>query len=290
LELPNYQGETIVIQKVVILIVGAFFLFLSGTVMGETSMLVNVQSLAVVLGGTVFSALLAFPLKTLEDLIKSLRKVFQHKETDHHALIRCLERLARAARLHGVKALEAEGRDLENDFLRKGVELVADGYDQFEIRNIMEKEYELYFSWKESQITILDTMAKLAPVFGFLGTIMGLVEVLGNLGDPAQIGKGMALALLTTFYGLMFANFLFMPMSKKLSEHIKAEATVLSVIVEALMGIAEQKNARGISHRLQSYLNINQTAQPPATSTRPEKPDSGIRIPFGKLVMRRHSG
>jgi chemotaxis protein MotA len=100
----------------------------------------------------------------------------------------------------------------------------------------------------------------------------------------------MALALLTTFYGLLLANFLFMPMSKKLSEHTKAEATVLSVIVEALMGIAEQRNAKGISYRLQSYFNVNQGVTPATESSGSEKPLSGIRFPFDKLAMRRRSG
>jgi chemotaxis protein MotA len=290
LGLQNEKGGLVVIQKVVMLMVGVFFVILSGTVMGETSTLVNIESLAVVLGGAVFSALLAFPLKTIEDLIKSLKRVFHHKETDHQGLIRYLERLARVARLHGAKALEAEAREVDNEFLRKGIELVADGYDHFEVRNIMEKEYELYVSRKESQITILDTMAKMAPVFGFLGTIMGLVEVLGNLSDPAQIGKGMALALLTTFYGLLLANLLFLPLSKKLSEHTKTEATILSIMVEALMGIAEQKNAKSISHRLQSYLNVNQSPHVVTDGPEQDKTDSGIRIPFGKLSLRRNSG
>jgi chemotaxis protein MotA len=279
-----------VVQKVLMVMVGLFLLFVSGTIVGETSILTNMKSMAVVLGGAVFSVLLAFPLKTIEDLIKSLKGIFPHKETDHQGLIRYLERLARVARLQGAKALEAEARKTDNEFLKKGIELVADGYDHFEIRNIMEKEYELYVSRKESQITILDTMAKMAPVFGFLGTIMGLVEVLGNLSEPAQIGKGMALALLTTFYGLLLANFLFLPLSKKLSEHTKNEAVILSIMVEALMGIAEQKNAKSISHRLQSYLNVNQTPHIRAENAESSKTDSAIRMPLGKLILRKNSG
>ena len=278
------------IQKVLMVMVGLFLVFLSGTIVGETSVLMNMKSMAVVLGGAMFSALLAFPLKTIEDLIKSLKSVFHYKEKDHEDLIRYLERLARVARLHGAKALEVEARKADNEFLKKGIELIADGYDHFEVRNIMEKEYELYVSRKESQINILDTMAKMAPVFGFLGTIMGLVEVLGNLSEPAQIGKGMALALLTTFYGLLLANFLFLPISKKLSEHTKNEATILSIMVEALMGVAEQKNAKSISHRLQSYLNVNQAPHIVADGPERNKVDSGIRIPLGKLILRRNGG
>ena len=150
---------------------------------------------------------------------------------------------------------------MANIFLRKGVELVADGYDRFDIRNIMERDYELYFSQKESQINILNTLAKLAPVFGFVGTIIGLINVLSEMGNPEHIGKGMALALLTTFYGLLFANFLFLPLAKKLSEHIKAEATALNVILDGIMDIADLKNSRSISHRLTSYLDVEKISQ-----------------------------
>jgi chemotaxis protein MotA len=121
----------------------------------------------------------------------------------------------------------------------------------------MEKDYELYFSRKESQVNVLNTLAKLAPVFGFVGTIIGLINVLNHVEDPAQIAKGMALALLTTLYGILLANFLFYPLSKKLSEYTKAETTVLNLILEGIMDIAEQKTSASISHRLNSYLGVN---------------------------------
>ncbi|MGD1968929.1 MAG: MotA/TolQ/ExbB proton channel family protein, partial [Desulfobacterales bacterium] len=164
-------------------------------------------------------------------------------------------------RRHGLVALENARKELDNVFLQKGIELVVDGYDRYEIRNILEKDYELYFSRKASQVNILNTLAKLAPVFGFVGTILGLINVLNSMEDPALIGKGMALALLTTLYGILLANFLFFPLSKKLSEYTKAEATVLNIILQGIMDIAEQKTSKSISHRLNSYLDINQLSR-----------------------------
>jgi len=86
---------------------------------------------------------------------------------------------------------------------------------------------------------------------------MGLINVLNNVEDPAHIAKGMALALLTTLYGILLANFLFFPLSKKLSEHAKDEAIILNLILEGVMDIAEQKTSKSISHRLNSYLGVN---------------------------------
>lgn len=232
------------------------FMLISGNVWGETSLLMNLKSGFLVLGGTLMSACLAFSAKTLKDLLNSLQWIRENREIDHDALIREISSMAYISRMNGVKALEKAGAGADNFFLRRGIELVVDGYDRFEIRNILEKEYELYFARKESQAGVLNTMSRLAPVFGFVGTLIGLIQVLGHMGEPAEIGEGMAVALLTTLYGLLFANFLFLPLAKKFSEHTRNEATVFNVILEGIVDIAEQKNSKAISHRLQSYVTM----------------------------------
>ena len=245
------------IKKLLLPIGLLFFIITSQSVIDGTSILMNLKSILLVTAGTLLSAFIAFPFKTFRDLFKSLRVVFRQQETDNEPLVKELERLALIWRRHGLVALENARKELDNVFLQKGIELVVDGYDRYEIRNILEKDYELYFSRKASQVNILNTLAKLAPVFGFVGTILGLINVLNSMEDPALIGKGMALALLTTLYGILLANFLFFPLSKKLSEYTKAEATVLNIILQGIMDIAEQKTSKSISHRLNSYLDIN---------------------------------
>ncbi len=245
------------LQKIILLIGLLLFIILSGNAIENTSIMLNLKSAMLVMAGTFLSAFIAFPMKTFRDLFKSLIAVYKQEETDNEPLVQEMEKLAVIWRRHGIVALENARDRLENVFLNKGIELVIDGYNRYDIRNIMEKDYDLYFSRKESQVNVLNTLTKLAPVLGFVGTIMGLINVLNNVEDPAQIGKGMALALLTTLYGILLANFLFFPLSKKLSEHTKAEATVLNIILEGVMDIAEQKTSKSISHRLKSYLGIN---------------------------------
>lgn len=237
------------------------FITMSESVIDGTSIMMNLKSVLLVTAGTLLSAFIAFPLQTFRDLFKSLKVVFRQQETANEPLVKELERLALIWRRYGLVALEKARKGVDNVFLQKGIELVVDGYDRYEIRNIMEKDYELYFSRKESQVNILNTLAKLAPVFGFVGTILGLINVLNSMEDPALIGKGMALALLTTLYGILLANFLFFPLSKKLSEYTKAEATVLNIILEGIMDIADQKTSKSISRRLNSYLDINQLSR-----------------------------
>ena len=243
------------LQKFILLIGIVLFMILSGNAIENTSIMLNLKSALLVTAGSLLSAFIAFPMKTFRDLFKSLLSVYRQEATDNEPLVQEMEKLAVIWGRHGIIALENAKNTIENVFLNKGIELVIDGYNRFDIRNIMEKDYELYFSRKESQVNVLNTLAKLAPVFGFVGTIMGLIKVLNNVEDPALIGKGMALALLTTLYGLFF------PLAKKLSEHAKTEATVLNIILEGVMDIADQKTSKSISHRLNSYIGINHLSQ-----------------------------
>jgi len=244
-------------QRLILAAGAVIFLFVTGSVLGETSLAVNLQSFFMVLGGTLLSALLAFPLPTFTDLVRSLKHMYRRTSPDFSHTIQQITTLARIRRSSGPRELSAQGEKADNLFLRKGIDLIADGYSLYEIQFIMEKEYDLYFSSKESQINILNTMAKIAPAFGFLGTVLGLINILHTMADPASIGKGMSLALLTTLYGLLFTNLLFLPTARKLSEHVKSEATLLNIVLEGLLGIAESKNPVAIAHRLKSYLDAN---------------------------------
>jgi chemotaxis protein MotA len=242
------------IQKMILAAGIILFLCLAVTIVGETSMILNFKSGLLVFGGTWIIGFLSFPHKVHRDLFKTLYAVFRFPETDCQNLIKQIVRLSRIKRLYGKFALEKESDNIENSFLRKGSELIVDGYDPYEIHKIMEKEYELYFSQKESLINILDTFQKLAPAIGFVGTIMGLIDVLSNIGTPLEMGRGMAIALLTTLYGLLFANFVFLPLSKKLSEHIRAESILLYIILEGVLDISRDKNSKAIAYRLESYI------------------------------------
>jgi chemotaxis protein MotA len=165
----------------------------------------------------------------------------------------------------------------------------VDGYDPYEIHKIMEKEYEIYFSRKESLINILDTFQKLSPAIGFVGTIMGLIDVLSNIGTPLAMGRGMAIALLTTLYGLLFANFVFLPLSKKLSEHIRTESILLYIILEGVLDISRDKNSRAVAYRLQSYIRNHHSVHEdvPEYSDRKEQPVS--LTPLQKLMARKQN-
>ena len=249
--------------QVIMIAAGAIIcLFLTGNTIGEISEVANLKSALLVLGGTLMCTFLAFPVKTFRGLIKSLMEVFRYEETKHKDLLLQIESLAHVRWFYGIRELEEDSKRTHNPFLRRGIELVVDDYDRYEIRDIMDKDYELYFSNKTSQVHLLRTLAKLAPAFGFIGTIIGLISVLNNMGVPAEIGKGMSLALLTTLYGSLISNILFLPLAKKLSEHTKAEITQLNIIMEGVMDISDKRNPKAIAHRLQGYLGVHDLTCP----------------------------
>jgi chemotaxis protein MotA len=265
------------------------FLGLSSKLVGETSMILNLKSGILVLGGTIVIGFLSFPMKSYKDLFKTLIVIFRRKELDYRILVKDIARLSRINRLYGKLALEKEAHRIKNFFLRKGIDLIVDGYDPFEIHKIMEKEYEMYFSRKESLVSILNTLQKLAPVIGFLGTIIGLINVLNHLGSPVDMGKGMSIALLTTLYGLLIANFLFLPLQKKLSEHLKIESALLYVIIEGVIDISQDKNSRAIAYHLQSYMENCQGRQKDLFESQVPTKWAASPSPMEKLTAERQN-
>lgn len=256
-------------QKAIIAGGVLFFLILTGSSLGGIDIVTNLKSCLVVLGGTLLCGLLAYPLQTFRDLRVSLRGVRENRVPDYEGLVRQIENLARLRRVSGPRELADAGEQLNNAFLRRGIELVADGYGRTEILSIMEKEFEFYLSGRETQVSLLNTLARFAPSFGFVGTIIGLINILQQMSDPSLLGPGMAMALLTTLYGLLFANLCFLPLAKKLAEQLRREAMFLNIILEGLLDIAASKNPISIGHRLRSSVHPQRDGAVPARSSAP---------------------
>ena len=265
------------------------FVGLLATTANNAFLILNLKSGILVLGGTLLIGFLAFPLKSYKDLFSTTYNVFRRHETDYQKLVQHIERLSRINRRYGNLMLEKELSYIENLFLRKGIELVVDEYDPYEIHNIMEKEYELYFSRKESLVSIVNTLQKIAPAIGFVGTIIGLIDVLGNMADPSVMGRGMAIAMQTTLYGLLIGNFLFLPLAKKLSAHIKEEAKLLYIILEGLLDIAKNRNPKAVTYRLQSYLRNYCGVQEYALESRKNTERKTARNPLHKMIARKQN-
>ena len=220
---------------------------------GDIALFVNPIGLLLVVGGTLAGVFLAFPLDTMRDLWHQLASLARRKVLTNQELETTFYDLARLQRAEGALALEEPARAKGNPFLELGVNLVVDGLKPFEIRERLEQEFEFFFSRRSAQRAVLSLMGRLAPALGLAGTMIGLIRMLHTVKDPAAVAEGMSVALLTTFYGIMLANLLILPLERKLSELTRAEAVEMTLITEGVMGLALGLNGAAIQARLSSF-------------------------------------
>ncbi len=226
-------------------------------IIGNIPMLVNLKSLLLVLLGTLIGGLLSIPANTFAGFRQDLSACFRRQTTDSEVLIRQIVALARVHHVLDIRDLVKRYRALENPFLRRGLSQLLDHNDRSRVEETMEKEVSLYLSGLHSHLAAIHHFARLAPVFGFVGTIIGLINVLNNMGDTTQIGHGMAISLLTTFYGLLVANFLFMPLANKLAAHIQRETLIQNIVIEGVLAIYDKCMPTEILHRLSSFIETD---------------------------------
>lgn len=250
------------------------FGFLARDIVGEIPLWVNLKSGALVLAGTLIGGLLSIPVGGFRDFLRSIGASLKRRSADLDGLIRQVVGQARLHRLCDLRELSVRLRMVEDSFLRRGLRQVMDNGDRVQVEERMVKETTLHLSTLRSHLAAINHFTRLAPVFGFVGTIIGLINVLNHMGDASQIGQGMAISLLTTFYGLLLANFLFAPLAGKLRAHIDRETLRLNIVVDGVLAICDGRPALEIAHRLQSYIRTDDAA---IASQGAGKPFSGFK-------------
>ena len=247
-----------------LLMIGLVFFFLfARNVMGDIPLLVNFRSGALVLVGTIVGGTLAFPVHTLRGFFTSLVDSLKPRPKTVEDLISQIIVLARLQRVAGLGEMNRKINAVPNPVLRRGFQMILDNFDPPRVEMMLGKEINLYLDQLQTQLNVINRLARLAPVFGFVGTIIGLINVLNHIGSSAQIGQGMATALLTTFYGLLFANFVFLPIAGKFAEHIRREALMLNVVFDGVVAVCNQRPPLEIAHSLKSYAEVDFSTPPP---------------------------
>jgi chemotaxis protein MotA len=188
-------------------------------------------------------------------MFKILGLAFNVPNYDLKGIITKLMSFSDKARREGLLALEEELEDLDNEYMKKGLRLVVDGTDGAIIRDLLEIEMAQVAGRHAAKIGVLNMWATLAPGFGMLGTVIGLIAMMKNLEDKASVGPNMALALITTLYGSIVANALLMPMTAKLKTQDGAEAAVMEMVIEGILSIQAGDNPRILAMKLLSYLD-----------------------------------
>ena len=232
------------------------FVFIIGGIIttGKLNSYIHIPSISIVLGGTFAATLASFPLKKFLNTSRVIKKAFYYKETSPDDVIGEVIALANVARKEGLLSLEEYAENLDDEFLQKGIMLIVDGTDPDLVRNILETELVFLEERHSDGQSIFETMGTYAPAFGMIGTLIGLINMLRYLDDPSTIGPNMSVALVTTFYGSILANLIFLPMAQKLKIRSKDEVLVKELMVEGLLSIQAGENPRIIEEKLKTFI------------------------------------
>jgi len=234
-------------------LVSCFGLIIGAVLLGGSlTAFVDIPSACIVIGGTVAVTFIMYPMGTVFGAIKVMMKAFFAKAPKPLELTDKVVELAELARKESLVALEKA--TVEDPFLKKGVLLVADGTEENLVRSILETEINFMKQRHRQGQGIFKSMGAMAPAFGMIGTLVGLVNMLQSLDDPASIGPAMAVALLTTFYGAVLANVVFLPIATKLGERSAEDTLYMEITVEGVVAILNGENPRIVKDKLEAYL------------------------------------
>lgn len=219
---------------------------------GEASIFFNAPSLLIVVGGTSMAVLIKFSVLQFLRAFKVAGRAFRFRSDDPLELIDQTVLLAQAARKDGLLALESY--QVDNPFLRQGIQLVVDGHEPALVKKVLGQEIDLSIQRAEEGEHVFRAIGDVAPAMGMIGTLIGLVQMLSHMDDPQRIGPAMAIALLTTLYGAVIANAVAIPIADKLANRNAEERLNRTLIVEGLLSIQEGLNPRVIGELLKTYL------------------------------------
>ncbi len=228
---------------------------------GSPATFVDVPSVAITIGGMLCSTLIHFSLPQFLGIFSVIKKTIITRVPSPSELIQRMADYATINRRDGALALEQEIGKIGDAFFAKGLQLLVDGQNPDDIRDLLSLEIQYLQDRHATGKKILEYMGAAAPAFGMIGTLIGLVQMLKNLTSPDQIGAGMAVALLTTFYGAILANLVFLPLAGKLGLYSKAETTAKEMIVEGVCCIAKGDNPTVVREKMQVFVSQSKRAE-----------------------------
>jgi chemotaxis protein MotA len=232
---------------------------------GGVGIFIDIPSVFIVVGGMLCASMIHFSLPQVLAIFAIIKKTVMIKLQSPHEIIQQMVNFAAINRRDGALALEEQVRKINNPFLAKGLQMLADGQDEDAVRELMNLEIQYLQERHSVGKKILEFMGASAPAFGMLGTLIGLVQMLRNLSSPSDIGAGMAVALITTFYGAILANLVFIPLAGKLGLYSKAEIFSMEMIVEGICTICRGENPTVVREKMQAFISPNRRQEVKAT-------------------------
>jgi len=232
-------------------LLGAFGLIVSA--IDDIGAFIDTPSMLIVVGGSIMVVMLRSSLGEFLGAVSVLGKTFKNKLDDQGQLIEQIVELATIARKDGMIALE--GQEIANPFLAKAISMLVDGTDASVIKGSLEREKNATKMRHDQGAKIFSSWGEIAPAMGMIGTLIGLVQMLGNMSDPKAIGPAMAVALLTTMYGAILANVFCLPIAMKLGNQADIEEASNEMIIEGILFIQDGGNPRVLGDVLAAFLS-----------------------------------
>lgn len=232
-------------------IIGAI---LAGGVAGAKTF-IHIPSMMIVVGGMLCSVLIHFSLGQFLSIFGIVKKTFVNKALTLSEIVQQMVNYAAINRRDGALALEQEIRTVTNKFLGKGLQALVDGQEETDIRDLMNME-TIYMQQRHADgKKMLEFMGASAPAFGMIGTLIGLVTMLQDLSSPDKLGAGMAIALITTFYGAVIANLVFIPLAGKLGQYSKNESLAMEMTIEGICSIVKGDSPTVVREKMQAFVS-----------------------------------
>jgi len=247
--------------------VGGLILALAGIIVGMMIEGGNLGEIAkptaamIVGGGTAGAVMLQFPLHIFLGAVKNLIKVFLHKGADAEAIIQQLVGFANTARKNGIVSLDSELRSIKDPFLKQALMLAVDGTESSEVRKIMQLELDNKSEIEEKIPAVFEAAGGYSPTVGIIGAVLGLIQVMKNLSDIDEVGRGIATAFVATIYGVALANLVCLPAAGKLKFRHREEVMIKEMMLEGVISILEGMNPRMIETKLRTFLFGSKTEE-----------------------------
>ena len=232
---------------------------------GSWTIFVDYPAMAITIGGMLCATMIHFSLPQFLGIFSVVKKTIVTRIPSPAELIQQMVNFAAINRRDGALALEQEIPKARDAFLGRGLQMLVDGQDGEAIRDIMSMEIQYLQERHSTGKKILEFMGGAAPAFGMIGTLIGLVQMLQNMTSPESIGAGMAVALITTFYGAMSANLIFLPLAGKLGQYSKAEVMSKEMIVEGICSIAQGESPTIVREKMQVFVSLRSRKEVKAT-------------------------
>ncbi|TQR99307.1 flagellar motor protein [Paenibacillus ottowii] len=225
---------------------------------GQFTGLLQGTSALIVFGGTFAAVVISYPASKLKTIPTALRMAFSREDNPTEQYIEDLVSMAATSRRSGVLALERISSEHPNAFLREGLQLVIDGTEQEQIKQILELELDAIGHKHEGYAKIFESAGGYAPTMGIIGTVMGLIHVLGSLTEPTALGPSIAVAFIATLYGVASANLIFLPIASKIRAASESEIITMDLLLQGILAIQNGENPKLVRKKLEFFIRSEQ--------------------------------